>query len=179
MVCVPFNLVPYKNIIFAAANKFGVSQARIQATIMAESSGNTDATRQDRDGRTSYGLMQIRPDTARAMDPEGTGNLSDAQIASKLKTDTSYNIYLGTKYYGDMQRKYGNTTLASSANGGPMANEASVNCPGLRRWECPWDSSGCYGTPLTNCVPNTGYAPTRTYIQNIDTIESGINAGRC
>jgi hypothetical protein len=158
------------NAVNNATNLNGVDKARVIAIIQAESSGNTNATHQDVDGKSSYGLMQIRVGTARQLDPSGTSGLTDAQVGQKLMSDQNYNINLGTKYYSDLVTRYnGDTTKAHAAyNGGPMANNPSANCPGQARWQCVWDSNGCYGTTNTNCTPNTGYAPTRTYISNIN-----------
>jgi soluble lytic murein transglycosylase-like protein len=146
-----------------ATNLNGVDKARVAAIIQAESSGNTNAIHQDVDGKSSYGLMQIRVGTARDLDPQGTSGLTDDQVANKLMSDPNYNINLGTKYYSDLSTQYnGNTDLAHAAyNGGPVANNPSVNCPGLKRWQCEYDNNA-------HTVANTGYAPTRTYVSNIN-----------
>ena len=141
---------------------------------MAESSGNANAV----SNKGAVGLMQILPSTAEKLDSSLSG-LSDSAIAAKLK-DPNYNIQLGTYYYRQLRNDYGNNDLASSAyNGGYRANAPSVNCPGIRRWECRWDSNGCWGTSNTNCTPNTGYKPTRDYVPRINTFESQINNGQC
>lgn len=184
-VCTLASLAPYSSIINEAAAQFGISSARIQAIIFAESSGRAGAERADRVG-TSYGLMQILPATARTIDTALKG-LTDSQVAEKLK-DPNYNIRLGTQYYLQLLQKYsGNKQLASGAyNGGPKANNTSSNCPGrnpdgtpVRWWQCQWDSDGCFGTTDTSCAPNTGYAVTRTYVPRIDSIEAKINGNRC
>ncbi len=150
------------NYVKNATNLNGVDQARAAAIIQAESSGDPNAVHTDIDGKSSYGLMQIRVGTARYLDPTGTQNLSDSEVAAKLTSDPNYNINLGTKYYSDLLNEYGDPTLAHAAyNGGPTANDPSVDCPGQRRWQCVWDDTA-------QTVPNTGYAPTRTYIVNIN-----------
>ncbi|PIU99668.1 MAG: hypothetical protein COY22_01245 [Candidatus Tagabacteria bacterium CG_4_10_14_0_2_um_filter_40_13] len=147
----------------------GVEPARVAAIIQAESSGNPNAFNAENDGKGSYGLMQVRADTARLYDSSLAG-LSDAQIGDKLINDSKYNVNIGTKYYADLLNKYGNPTLASSAyNGGPLANRPSVNCANepspyggtMRRWECPYDNNA-------HTVANIGYQPTRKYTQNIN-----------
>lgn len=177
-VCTLSSLAPYAQIINDVAQQYGISPARIQALIMAESSGRADASHTDRDGGSSHGLTQMRIDTAREIDKSLQG-LSDSQVIEKLQSPT-YNIALGTRFLADMAKKYGSVQLGNVIfNTGPKGNNPSVNCPGLRAWQCPWDSSGCFGTSNTNCTPNTGYAPTRVYIPRIDSIEAKINAGQC
>ena len=143
------------------ANLNGVDPKRVTAIIQAESSGISTASVVENDGGRSYGLMQVRTDTARLYDSSLTG-LSDSQVGDKLLSDPKYNINIGTKLYADLLNKYGDPALASAAyNGGPLANRASVNCPGLKRWQCQWDNN-------EHTLPNTGYNPTRKYIQNIN-----------
>jgi hypothetical protein len=144
------------------ANLNGVDPIRVKAIVQAESSGNPNAVNQDSDGKYSYGLMQIRADSARIYDPSLSG-MTDAQIGDKLINDSQYNINIGTKYYSDLLKKYNNdTTLAHAAyNGGPLANKSSIDCPGMKRWQCQWDNT-------SHTIPNTGYNPTRTYINNIN-----------
>ena len=118
------------------------------------------------------GLMQLKPATARILDPSLSG-LTDAQVIEKLNKDADYNRSLGTKYYGQMLQKFNDPTLAAAAyNAGPGAVEpnSSRDCPGLRAFECPWDSPGCYGTGRTDCKVNTGYQETRNYIKNFNNI---------
>ncbi len=152
------------NYVTAGTNLNGVDPNRVKAIIQAESSGNSKATTIDADGKSSYGLMQVRADTARLYDPSGTKGLTDAQIGDKLLNDPKYNINIGTKYYTDLSKKYGDPTLASAAyNGGPVANKPSVDCPGSLRWQCQYDNPA-------HTVKNTGYEPTRRYVNNINTV---------
>ena len=65
--------------------------------------------------------------------------------------------------------RYKNVDLALAAyNGGAGANSPSSDCPGQKRWQCVWDSPGCYNTGKTDCTPNTGYIETRNYVKNIN-----------
>ena len=149
------------------ANLNGVEPARVAAIIQAESSGNPNAFNSENDSKGSYGLMQVRADTARLYDPHGTVGLSDVQIGDKLISDPKYNINIGTKYYADLRQKYGDPALASAAyNGGPLANKPSVNCPGMKRWQCQYDNNE--HTLLNERAGHPGYGPTRKYIQNIN-----------
>ncbi len=154
------------------ARENGIDPARLKAIIAAESSGNQNATHMDKDGKSSWGLMQIRPDTLRTLDPS-LRLVSDAVLAERLK-DPSYNLEVGAKYYADLLVKYkGDETLASAAfNGGPGANGDSLHCPGIQRWRCEYDQLGCYKTSVTGCTPNTGYRVTREYTQKIDDLEN-------
>ena len=168
-------IAQFDNIVKQAAALYGVPPERIRAIIIAESSGNLNVPPHlDLDGGSSYGLMQIRLDTARDLDPS-LKKLSDDQVIAKLE-DPDYNIHLGTQYYADILADNGGDMTRASAeyNGGPMANKPSVNCPGLLRWECQWDSNGCYGTGRTDCKRNTGYKPTRVYTRAIDTMDDQL-----
>lgn len=177
------DLSSYESSISAACSGQTSCITRVKAIITIESSGMTGAASKDNDGKSSYGLMQIRPDTARTLDSSLAGK-SDADVAAALK-NPSTNIKLGTLYYQQLLSKYGSSDLASSAyNGGPVANKDSVNCKGLKRWQCPWDSNGCYGTSKTDCVPNTrsghpGYGVTRSYVPKVNGIEAKIKDGTC
>lgn len=160
----------YAGDVQVAAQKYGVDAKRIQAIIVAESSGNAAATHLDLDGKRSWGVMQIRPDTARLLD-SSLGNLTDLQIADRLR-NPKYNIDLGTKYYASLLQKYGgDKTLASAAyNGGPNANRASVHCSGVKRWQCEWDNT--QHTLRNERAGHPGYGPTRKYISNVNNFEN-------
>jgi len=155
--------------ILRIASEYGVSPSRLKAIIAAESSANNNATHTDLDGETSYGLMQIRPDTARGLDPSLAG-LSDEQIGERLR-NPQYNVELGAKYYGDLLNKYsGDETKASAAyNGGPGANLPSQNCPGQLRWQCLWDNDE--HTVANERPGHPGYGPTRKYIDNTNQLD--------
>jgi len=143
----------------------GVDPSLVKAIIQAESSGNPNATHLDKDGKSSYGLMQVRPDTAKIYDPE-LRSLSDAQIGEKLK-DPDYNVKIGTAYLQDLSTKYNgdlNKTIAAY-NGGPGANGQSRDCPGSLRWQCKWDNAA-------QTVPNTGYTVTRNYVTKVNQYHS-------
>ncbi len=65
----------------------------------------------------ALGLMQLMPDTARAM----AGKTRQPFDAARLTTDPAYNVSLGTQYLADMLEKFGGSyELALSAyNAGP------------------------------------------------------------
>lgn len=126
----------------------------------------------------AYGCGQMLVSTARTLDSNLSG-LSDAAVAQKLKDDNTYNLALSAKYYKQLLTKYNdNTDLALAAyNGGPGANASSLDCPGLKKWQCVWDSPGCYGTSKSDCKKNEGpasYAQTRHYVTNINAIADSL-----
>lgn len=173
-LCVSTN--QFNQFINEASEIYGIPAVRIRAIIMAESAGNPLAVSNDNDGAHSYGLMQIRPDTARTLDP-GLSGLSDNEVIAQLQ-NPRYNINQGTRYYKQLKDKYGSNDLASAAyNGGPVANYPSVNCASQKRWQCEWDNN-------EHTIPNSrsghpGYGPTRVYVPKINNLEGQIAAGAC
>jgi len=169
----------YSDAIKNASEKYGVPPERIQSIILIESSGRSGAQSTDRDRVSNYGLMQVRVDTARFIDPE-LRNKSDAEVKNAL-LDPSKNIDVGARYYSFLSKLYSNSAGYATAafNGGPKANLASQDCPGIKRWECPWDSPGCYQTDRTNCLINTGYQGTRDYVATSAKLSQAINSGTC
>jgi hypothetical protein len=146
----------------------------LQALIAQESSNCVNKVGPPTSSGTAYGCGQMLVSTARTLDP-GLKGLSDAEVAEKLQNDNTYNLGVSAKYYDQLLDKYsGNTSLALAAyNGGPGANQASNDCPGLKRCQCVWDSPGCYGTSNTSCTKNEGpnsYAQTRNYVSNITVV---------
>lgn len=151
-------IAAFNSLITQASARYGVPAARIRAIIIVESNGNPNAG----SSAGAIGLMQVIPSTARAY-----CNLS----ASELR-DPAKNIDCGTHYYSQMYRQFGSHDLAVAAyNGGPGANGASRDCPGLRQWQCPFNSGGCCTNNVvtgTSCSVNTGYQETRTYVDKIN-----------
>jgi hypothetical protein len=146
----------------------------LQALIAQESSNCLNKVGPATNSGVAYGCGQMLVSTARTLDP-GLKGLSDAEVANKLQNDNTYNLGISAKYFDQMLDRFnGDTSLALAAyNGGPGANQASRDCPGLRRWQCVWDSPGCYGTGKTDCKKNEGfssYAQTRNYVSNINAV---------
>jgi hypothetical protein len=156
----------------AAANEnLSPEQARnLQALMRVESGGCRNVV----SPVGALGCMQVMPRTARQYDPALRG-LSDAEVRTRLLNE-DYNISLGTKIYADLYNKLGqNEELVFAAyNAGENALKASSDCPGLMRWECEWDSPGCYGTSRTNCTPNTGYIETRNYVKKVPGVAENL-----
>lgn len=150
------------------SNINGANPNLVKAIIQAESSGNPNATHLDADGKSSYGLMQVRPDTAKNYDP-ALRALTDAQIGERLK-DPNYNIKIGTAYLNDLAAKYNGDLdkVIAAYNGGPGANGPSRDCPGSMRWQCGWDNQA-------HTVPNTGYAVTRNYVVKVNQYYSQLS----
>ena len=154
----------YKTQLCTIATNGGVGDCSSLLAIMTqESGGNPNAV--SKAGAT--GLMQVTPDAARSLDPSLKG-LSDDSVRERL-LDPTYNMQLAVKYYDILENKFGDdkASIYAAYNGGVGATSASRDCPGLERWECVWDSPGCYGTANTNCTPNTGYAETRDYVKKV------------
>ncbi len=116
----------------------------------------------------AYGCGQVTIDTAKSLDPSLKG-LTNDEIKEKLINDDAYNLNLSAKNFNQLMDRYKNVDLALAAyNGGQGANAPSNDCPGQKRWQCVWDSPGCYNTGETDCTPNTGYIETRNYVKNIN-----------
>lgn len=166
----------------AAAGITNPSQVNtLRALISQESSNCQNRVGPATASGVAYGCGQMLVSTARTLDSSLAG-LSDADVAARLENDNAYNLTLSARYYNQLLNRYSSepnqTQLALAAyNGGPGANQPSRDCPGQRRWQCVWDSPGCYGTGQTNCTPNAGpnsYAQTRNYVSNITNIASGL-----
>lgn len=148
----------YESQIAAAAARYGVSVDVVRGIMITESGGNPNA----RSPVGAIGLMQIMPATA----------ASACGLAASELTDPAKNIDCGTRYFASMVERFGDRNLAIAAyNAGPGGNEASVSCPGLRRWQCPYDSGGCCTSGIvtqTDCRLNTGYQETRAYVDKVN-----------
>lgn len=157
----------------SATNLNGVEANRVKALIQAESSGNPLIPSRDIDGGSSYGLMQVRPETAKLYDPSVRG-LSDYEIGQKLTNDNNYNIDIGTKRLSGLYKKYGDWDLAVAGyNGGEMANKPSVNCPGSYRWQCLYDNNE--HTLLNERPGHPGYGPTRRDVRVTNQVYSQLS----
>ena len=171
--------------IAAAAAAAGITDPAqvntLRALISQESSNCQNRVGPATASGVAYGCGQMLVSTARTLD-SGLAGLSDAEVAARLQNDNAYNLTLSARYYDQLLDRYAGqpdqTQLALAAyNGGPGANQPSVDCPGQRRWQCVWDSPGCYGTGQTNCERNEGpnsYAQTRNYVSNITNIAAGL-----
>lgn len=151
-------LRPYESAIAAAASRYGVPVSRIKGVIITESAGNPNA----RSPVGAIGLMQIMPDTGRAACGLSAGELSDP----------AKNIDCGTRYYAQQLSSFGSHDLAAAAyNAGPGRNGPSRDCPGLRVWQCPFNSGGCCPAgkvTAKSCAINTGFQETRAYVDKVN-----------
>lgn len=166
------------------------SNAKIlTAIIMVESSGDPDKVRTEPDGRKSCGLGQLLTDTAKSLDSTLRTKSVD-EICTALK-DPSYNIRLSNQHYRSLTGDF--KTKVAAYNGGSCVQRAgepdcrggatgvSANCNGLMRFECPWDSDGCYDQTKpndrpsnTSCQVNTGYEVTRFYVDKVKKISDEL-----
>jgi soluble lytic murein transglycosylase-like protein len=147
----------------------------LRALISQESSNCANKVGPETPYGTAYGCGQLLVSTARSLDPSSSG-LSNDELAAKLRDDDMYNLTLSARYFRQLLGSYGNKIdwALAAYNGGPAANLASSDCPGQRRWECVWDSPGCYGTGDTSCEVNVGYKETRNYVSNITRVAGGL-----
>lgn len=148
----------YDNYITAAASRYGVSAEVLRGIMITESGGNPNA--QSPVG--AVGLMQLMPSTA----------ASACGVSGSALWDPATNIDCGARYFASMMKQFGDRNLAIAAyNAGPGGNSASNSCPGLRKWQCPYDSGGCCingQVTGTTCQINTGYRETRLYVDKVN-----------
>lgn len=105
-MAVPFS--NYDPIIAAAAQRFGVPEARIRAVMRVESGGQPWA----RSPKGASGLMQVMPDTYT--------DLAKRHGFGPDRFDPTNNIMAGTAYLGEMYDQFGNWDEATQAyNMGP------------------------------------------------------------
>lgn len=148
----------YEDEIRAAASRYGISADLIRGIMITESGGNPNA----RSPVGAMGLMQLMPGTAS----------SACGLSGSAVWDPAANIDCGARYLAQMLQQFGDRNLAIAAyNAGPGGNGASNSCPGLRRWQCPYDSGGCCASgqvTATDCRVNTGYRETRLYVDKVN-----------
>lgn len=169
-----------QNQISTAASQAGLTSEQeklFRALISQESSNCTNKVGPPTNFGNAYGCGQMLLSTAQGLDPSATKD--------KLLNDDAYNLALSAQYFKqqlDAVNGDANSALASY-NGGAAALQQSRDCPGVARWQCPWDSPGCWDPNTsqpngnTSCTPNTGfdsYEQTRHYVENINNIASKI-----
>ncbi len=136
----------FANEVKAAAESAGISQAYIRAVLFQEANCGGTATSK----KGAYGVMQILEDTANGLKPP---------CAANWKTDVAANILCGARALKTWELAYGKDGpgyVLTAYDGGHLAQQASGDCPGMRKFECPFDN-----TAHTAC--NTGYLETRKY----------------
>lgn len=169
-----------KEAIRTAARAARVDYKVFRALIASESCGDGQAFNPNDPGVGACGISQTLVPTARAVDQtlerRFINQLSDVAVCTALRNDSAYSLKIGATY---LATRPGSSMKAKLAgyNGGvgrEGATGTSTNCPGLMRFECPWDSSGCYNKEKpndkptkTDCEINTGYEVTRFYVDKI------------
>lgn len=164
--------------ITAAAAAAGLTSEQtdiFRALISQESSNCANRTGPATASGVAYGCGQLQVATARELDPALAG-LSDAEVIARIRDNNQYNLALSARNLNRLLTRYNGDIDSALAhyNGGYGAMAPSNDCPGQRRWQCVWDSPGCYNTGLTNCRPNTGYQETRNYVTNIRAVASRL-----
>lgn len=143
----------YDSLILTAAAKYSLDARLVKAIMLAESSGRPDVV----SPAGACGLMQLLPSTA--------------GISCDALKDPKTNIEAGARYLRDLTGdtcptptkkdpcplgpvcKEGDMSFVIAAyNGGQGANKCSSLCPGQTWWQC---------------VQNSGYAETRTYVPRV------------
>ena len=115
-------------LVTAIAQSAGIDPALVMAVIDAESNFNPTATHRDADGGSSYGLMQLRLETASL--------LAGYAVQGPDLFVPEFNIRLGVRYLADQLARYGgNVTDAVAAyNAGTARRNAAgiyVNSRGV------------------------------------------------
>ena len=99
------------------------------------------------DSGESVGLMQLSAPTG-----ENYG------VSPSERKDPRKNIEGGTSYLRYLHSKIGNVNdILAAYNAGEGALGDSVDCPGLKRYECERDNP-------EHTIPNIGYSQTRNYV---------------
>lgn len=155
-----YDLTPYMPMIKQAANKYGVSEEQIIATIKRESSGNPGA----RNG-SHFGLMQVSPAV-----------FAEAGYKDKSQFhDPAVNIDAGARYLGQQKKAFG---------GDPLLAQAAyvVGAQGLRDMQAgkrPWDPqlNGYLDNPLfqnvwdnKNALTSVGFKGAPSNVKSINNI---------
>jgi hypothetical protein len=183
-----------KSVLKTVAQQEGIDYKLFRSLISQESEGDFDAGPSP---KGAYGIGQMLISTAREYDTnfqrKFTGK-DDAFVISWLKSSDpekyTYSLRLSARYLKSFSGNQINDQIASY-NGGPGALGTSANCPGRKKWECPWESGTAAGGDLcydpnnpkvpkkTNCQLNAdraggGYEETRFYVTNIKLMMSQV-----
>ena len=138
-----------------ACSKNGLDDCLIaQSVLFRESGGQAGAV----SNKGAGGLLQIMPATARGLDPDRLGGMSDAEVRQILTSEPFYNLDLGTKELSRLNTKYQGdvASIAAAYNGGDKANVCGRDC--MRE---------CGGGTAWQCNAFPGYAETRKYVPNV------------
>ena len=102
------------------------------------------------------GMMQLMPGTAR----EVAGQMGLGYDLSRLTSDPQYNIMLGSKYFSDLMRRYGNFA--------PLAVAAYNAGPGnVNRWIRENGDPRLPGADVLRWIESIPFLETRNYVQRV------------
>ncbi len=138
-----------------ACSKNGLNDCLVaQSVLINESGGQAGAV----SNKGAGGLLQIMPATARGLDPERLGRLSDTEVRQILTNEPFYNLDLGTRELARLNTKYNGDlpSIAAAYNGGDKANVCGKDC--MRE---------CGGGAAWQCTAFPRYAETRKYVPNV------------
>ncbi len=176
-----------KPVLRTVASQESIDYKLFRALISQESEGRFDAGPSP---KGAYGIGQMLISTARDVDSTFQRKFvgkDDAFVISWLKSSEvekyTYSLRLSARYI----KRFSNNSLndqIASYNAGPGGLGSSLNCPGRKKWECPWESGTqaagnlCYdrANPTvpkrTDCDWNANrregsFEETRFYVTNI------------
>jgi soluble lytic murein transglycosylase len=102
------------------------------------------------------GMMQLMPGTARQV----AGQLSLPYEFSRLTSDPSYNMTLGTSYFSSLLDQWGgNTALAVASYNAGVGN--------VRRWVAENGDPRLPGTDVVRWIEDIPFSETRNYVQRV------------
>ena len=136
----------------------------LKAIMVSESSCNVKAN-----SGSSFGLMQLRPETAKIYANKCGVNQSITGAWLMDPTNASKSICIAAEYIRATSQTCSDTRdLIAAYNGGTGACANSVDCAGgascgggaVKKWECLYDNSA-----HTTC--NTGFDETRGYVRKV------------
>ncbi|MGH2670475.1 MAG: transglycosylase SLT domain-containing protein, partial [bacterium] len=147
----------YLSVIQREATAQGVEATLIMAHVVRESSFNHLATHRDVDGGMSYGLMQLRLETAREL-------VRNPKLPPEVLFNPDLNVQLGTRYIAKQLARYGGSYPDAIA---------AYNAGTARR-----DSLGRYvnsrGVPNVQAYVDGVLAALVLYRQGLSAVKGGL-----
>src|SRR6266850_899843 len=138
----------FRQIVCEAAGTYNVDPLWLHAIIWQESRYNPDA----RSGASARGLMQLIPDTAKALGSEA--GIPDLTL-DKLY-DPAVNIPLGAQLWASLLRELRYPEMALAAYNGGIGN--------VQRWKNKWPDAP---DELELFVADIGFVETKRYVMEV------------